>query len=155
MVGFCVPAGFEPVTLTSRSGLTTHSVTDCSTPRGLLIELVTILWRTQIESFLLGPLSSLLQFVYIWSFFYLCYFPLFIIVEWGFSIVAYLIDFFFPFDFSIWLFQDKYVSACLLYFQNSWVHASSFNRTHVPCHVRWKKQCVLWFKDDFKDGNLF
>jgi hypothetical protein len=35
MVGFFVPAGFEPVTLTSRSGLTTHSVTDCPTPRGL------------------------------------------------------------------------------------------------------------------------
>ena len=34
MVGFFVPAGFEPVTLTSRSGLTTHSVTDCPTPRG-------------------------------------------------------------------------------------------------------------------------
>jgi hypothetical protein len=28
---------FEPVTLTSRSGLTTHSVTDCPTPRGLVI----------------------------------------------------------------------------------------------------------------------
>jgi hypothetical protein len=31
MVGFFVPAGFEPVTLTSQSGLTTHS---CPTPRG-------------------------------------------------------------------------------------------------------------------------
>ena len=34
MVGFFVPAGFEPMTLTTQSGLTTHSVTDCSRPRG-------------------------------------------------------------------------------------------------------------------------
>ena len=31
---FFVPTGFELVTLTSQSGLTTHSVTDCPTPRG-------------------------------------------------------------------------------------------------------------------------
>jgi hypothetical protein len=40
MVGFFVPAGFEPVTLTTQSGLTTHSVTDCPTPRGRELEKV-------------------------------------------------------------------------------------------------------------------
>jgi hypothetical protein len=38
MVGFFVPTGFEPVTLTTRSGLTTHSVTDYPTPRGRLFK---------------------------------------------------------------------------------------------------------------------
>ena len=41
MVGFFVPAGFEPVTLTSQSGLTTHYVTNCPTPRGRIGSYVT------------------------------------------------------------------------------------------------------------------
>jgi hypothetical protein len=34
MVGFFFPTGFEPMTLTTHSGLTTHYVIDCPTPQG-------------------------------------------------------------------------------------------------------------------------
>jgi hypothetical protein len=40
MDGFFVPAGFKPMTLTSRSALIAHSVTNCPTPRGLYYGLI-------------------------------------------------------------------------------------------------------------------
>jgi hypothetical protein len=40
MDGFFFPTGFRPVTLTLQSALTTHSITDCPTPRGHLLRSV-------------------------------------------------------------------------------------------------------------------